>query len=556
MSIILAKNNDFHPINSIKDKIIDKLHQLYFCFMILKKSSFYFVAVLLLSVSFQGYAQTHNFDLLIKNAQVFDGRGGEAVRADVGVNGERITYVGPVLDWVSFSAVRTIDASGLILAPGFIDPHTHYLNQLNHPDTLARMVMRAVAQGVTTVFEGNDGSGPMPIRETLLGWEQNGIGPNAGLFLGHNTIRRKILGSGNVQPDAVALEEMQALVAQGMEEGAFGLSTGLFYNPGNFAKTEEVIALAKVAARYGGIYDTHQRDEGSQNIGVFNSSREVLEIAEKAAIPVNFSHIKVAGPKVWNRSGELIEMINEARAKGLKVTANLYPYIASQTGLHSALVPAWVLDGGVAAMRSRFRQPELRDSILSGIHRSIQSRTADPSKLVLSSQDPELNGRSLADLAAAWDITPEEVVIKVCLLSTPSVHSFMMQEFDVENFLRQPWVMTGSDGGGGHPRAFGSFVRIVEEYALKRQVLSLSAAIHKSSYLTAQTLQIRDRGLVAEGYYADLILFDPLKLKENASYADGEQLATGMDYVIINGQLAIDGGLMQKGLNGKALRLN
>lgn len=495
------------------------------------------------------------FDLVIRGATMFDGSGADSVVADVGVRGDRIAFVG-TLD-AGFKADRIIDGHGLYLAPGFIDPHTHYLSQLNHPDPTGRAVLRALAQGVTTVFEGNDGSGPLPVGETLKKWEQDGIGPNAGVFVGHNTIRRKVLGSGNVQPTQEELEEMKAIVEEAMQEGAFGLSTGLFYNPGNFAKTEEVIELAKVAAAYGGIYDTHQRDEGSQNIGVIQSSQEVLEIAEKAGIPVHYSHLKVAGPAVWGKSSEIIRMVEEAHARGLKVTANQYPYIASQTGLHSALVPAWVLDGGVAAMRRRFRQEDLRDSILKGIHQSIQARTADPSRLVVSSPgNPEIHAKSLADLAEMWDITPEEAVIKVCLVSTPSVHSFMMTEEDIENFMRQPWVMTGSDGGGGHPRAFGSFARVIREYALTRGVISVAQAIHRSSGLTAETLQVEDRGFIRPGYYADLILFDPVTYKAESTYEDGEQLATGMEYVIINGQLAIAEGVLQEGLHGRPLRLN
>src|SRR5690554_3409711 len=385
-----------------------------------------FLASVLYPIS--GFAQQpKEFDLLIQGAVLFDGSGGDSIRADVGVIGDRIAYVGKLEEPVH--AKKVIDGTGLFLAPGFIDPHTHYARQLNHSNPTARAVLRALVQGVTTVFEGNDGSGPLPVGGTLEKWEEQGIGPNAALFVGHNSIRRKVLGSGNVQPSVKELEEMKAMVEQAMQEGAFGLSTGLFYNPGNFAKTEEVIELAKVAAAYGGIYDTHQRDEGSQNIGVIQSSQEVLEIAEKAGIPVHYSHLKVAGPAVWGKSSEIIRMVEEAHARGLKVTANQYPYIASQTGLHSALVPAWVLDGGVAAMRRRFRQTELRDSIIKGIHASIQARTADPSKLILSSRnDKELNGKSLADLAAQWGISAEEAVIKVCLTATPSVHSFMMLE--------------------------------------------------------------------------------------------------------------------------------
>lgn len=498
--------------------------------------------------------QDKQFDILIRHAYVFDGLGGDSVLVDVGITGDRIAYVGN-LDDGSFQADRIIDASGLYLSPGFIDPHTHYFSQLSHEDRQARAVHRALAQGVTTVFEGNDGGGPLEVGQVLNAWGSNGIGPNAALFAGHNTIRRKVLGSDNVQPNEVQLQEMKDWVARAMEQGAFGLSTGLFYNPGNFSKTEEVIDLAKVAARYGGIYDTHQRDEGSQSIGVFNSSREVLEIAEKAGIPVHISHIKVAGPESWGRSSELIAMIEEAQERGLNVTANQYPYIASRTGLHSALMPSWVLDGGLVAMRSRLRQPELRDAIIQGIQGSIQARTADPAKLVLASQDDSLNGKSLADLAKEWGVTAEEAVIKVCLESAPSVHSFMMQEEDIENFMVRPWVMTGSDGGSGHPRAFGTFARLFREYVFNRQVMSVAEAIYKSSYLTAQTLQVKDRGLIKPGYYADIVLFDPQQFRAESDYLDGEQLATGVMYVLVNGQLAIDQGILQEGLYGKALRL-
>lgn len=512
------------------------------------------VLIVLVVFIFQANAQAQRFDVLIKNAYVFDGSGGDSVLMDVGVSGERIVFMGQSTD--QHDAKRVIDAQGLYLAPGFIDPHTHYAPQLNHEDRRYRAVHRALAQGVTTVFEGNDGSSPLPIGQTLDQWNQDGIGPNAALFIGHNTIRRKVLGSANVQPNDSELDEMRDLVDQAMKDGAFGLSTGLFYNPGHYAKTAEVIELAKVAARHGGIYDTHQRDEGSQNIGVLNSSREVLEIAEKAGIPVHFSHIKVAGPQAWGKSKDLIAMVEEAQAKGLNVTANQYPYVASRTGLHSALVPSWALDGGLAAMRRRFRQPELRDSIIKGITQSIQARTADPSKLVLASSDQELNGQSLADLAKKWDITPEEVVIKVCLAGAPAVHSFMMTEDDIERFMLQPWIMTGSDGGSGHPRAFGSFARVIEEYVFKRQIMSLSQAIYKSSFLTAQTMQITERGLIKEGYYADIVLFDPNKIRAQSTYLDGEQLAIGVSYVLVNGQMAIDEGQLQDGLHGKALRLN
>lgn len=495
-----------------------------------------------------------SWDILIKNAEVFDGSGKPSEFVDVGVLGDKIVFVGKAKENVS--AKRVIDGKGLILAPGFIDPHTHYVSQLNHDSPLERRVHRALFQGVTTVFEGNDGSSPLPIGNALQRWEEKGIGPNVGLFVGHNSIRREVLGSGNVQPSVEELAEMENWVKRSMEEGAFGLSTGLFYNPGNFAKTDEVIALAKVAARYGGIYDTHQRDEGSQNIGVVASTQEVLHVAENANIPVHFSHIKVAGPKVWGKSDTIIQLIENAQKKGLNVTANQYPYVASRTGLHSALVPAWALDGGVSAMRIRFRQSELRDSIINGINKSIESRTADPAKLFLSSRDEQINGKSLEQLSKEMNLSPAEVVIAVCMVGTPSVHSFMMKEYDVRNFMKQPWVMIGSDGGSGHPRAFGSFAKVISEYAIQNQVLTLSEAIYKSTYLTAKTLNIDKRGLIKEGFFADLILFDPKSYKANSNFENGEQLASGMYYVIINGVIAIDNQTPLSNLPGKTLKLN
>src|SRR5690606_8887854 len=213
-------------------------------------------------------------------------------------------------------------------------------------------------------------------------------------------------------------------------------------------------------------------------------------------------------------------------------------------------------DGGIPAMRKRFKQPELRDSILHGIHESIQARTADPSKLVLASKEADLNGKSLADLAQQWGMTPEEVVMKVCSDSSPSVHSFMMEEEDIENFMVQPWVMTGSDGGGGHPRAFGTFARKIREYAMNRGVLSIAQVIYKSTKLPATTLNIRDRGLIETGYYADLVLFDPETYRATSTYQDGEQLAEGVAYVLVNGVLSIDEGKATSALSGRALRLN
>lgn len=513
------------------------------------------VGLLVLNVSFLAAQKKERLDVLIKNAWMFDGSGSDSVQQDIGFTDDRITFIGKADQ--RLKAKKIIDGTDLYLCPGFIDPHTHHNGRLLSEKEKDRSVVRVLKQGVTTIFMGNDGSGPFPIGETLDLWQNEGIGPNAGLFVPHGTVRTKVIGYRNIGVSDEQIEHMKDLVEQSMKEGAFGLSTGLFYTPGFFSSTDEVVELSKVAAAYGGIYDTHQRDEGSQNIGVINSVKEVLEIGEKAHIPVHISHIKVLGAPVWGKSKEIIRMVEEAQAKGIDVTASQYPYVASRTGLSSALVPSWARDGGTSAMRKRFDDDLLRDSILSGIAESIRMRTNTADKLFLSiPSDKFLDGKSLADVAQAWNMTPEEATIAILKDKSPSVHSFSMTEEDVTNFMRQPWVVVGSDGGAGHPRAYGTFPRAIRRYAMDQHVQPLGQAIHKSTGLTAQILNIKNRGLIKEGYYADVVLFDPKTFKDNATFEKADQFASGVEYLFVNGKLTIDKGEYMNVLPGKALRLN
>lgn len=516
------------------------------------------IALCLLSFS-SSYlvAQPSNdkLDVLIKNAWVFDGTGNDSVQIDIGIKKDRITFVGKLEGLMG--AHRIIDATGLYLAPGFIDPHTHHNASLMSESAERRALLRVLKQGVTTVFMGNDGSGPMPIGETLEQWEEEGIGVNAALFVPQGTVRARVIGYRNIGVSDEQIDQMKGLVEQGMKEGAFGLSTGLFYTPGFFSSTDEVIELSKVAAAYGGIYDTHQRDEGSQSIGVINSVKEVLEIGEKANIPVHISHIKVSGMPSWGKSTNIIRLIEEAQGKGIKVTANQYPYVASRTSLSAAILPPWVRDGGSSVMKKNLQDSVVRDSILRGIKELITVRSGTADRLFLSiPSDHFLHNKSLDEVAKAWNMTPEAATIEILKKKSPSVHSFSMTEEDLLNFMRQPWVMVGSDGGGGHPRAFGTFPRVLRRYALDKNVLSLATAIHKSTGLTAKTLSIKDRGLIKEGYYADIILFDPKTVTDKAEFGNAEQLAVGIEYVLVNGQLTIDQGVYTKRLAGKSLRLN
>lgn len=511
--------------------------------------------VLLCITFFTANAQKPVYDYVIKNVTLFDGSGKDSVITDVAIAGDTIAYVGKLKH--KHKALNKISGKKKYLSPGFIDPHTHYYTQLTHADSAKRILPRAIMQGVTTVFVGSDGSGPFPIKTAQDKLNKLKVGPNVALFVGHGTVRTKVLGEKDIQPTPEQLLEMEKLVETSMKNGAFGISTGLFYTPANFARASEVIALSKVAAKYGGIYDTHQRDEGLESIGVINSVKEVLNIGYEAKIPLHFSHIKISGPASWDKRDSVVYLIEQAQKDGIAVTANQYPYIASRTSLIAAIIPAWARDGGTKELRERFKDPVLRDSILRQISGAIERRTGTADKLfIYTKTNPEINAKSLQALADAWKLSPAEAVVKIAEVESPSVHSFSMREEDVELFMKKPWVMTGSDGGDDHPRGHATFSRYIEEYAINRKLFSLSQAIYKSSYLTAQTLNIKKRGLIKEGFYADLFLFDVKKYKANNSYDNGEVLSSGVNYLWVNGKLTIAKEQLVYSLGGRALKMN
>ncbi len=508
---------------------------------------------LLAFASLLGACSRTEADYLITGALVYDGTMSEPRVMDVAIHQDRIVYVGKKGD-ARVAASNRIDASGLVLAPGFIDPHTHALADLN--STTDRSLQAWLWQGVTTVFEGNDGSGPYPIGETLEHWAAQGIGVNAGLFVGHGTVRRMVMGPEDRHATADELTAMQDLVVRAMEEGAFGLSSGLFYSPGSFAPTTEVIALAGVAAAYGGIYDTHMRDEGSYGIGLLASVKETIEIGEQAGIPVHISHIKALGRGVWGASEEVISLVEEARGRGLQVTANQYPYPASKTSLKAAVVPRWAEDGGNRAMIARFDDPGLAAGIRAEMAENIHIRGGADALVFTSPTHARWHARSLEDVARDSGLDPVEAAIMVLKVAPGiGVVSFNMHEDDIRRFMQQPWVVTGSDGGSGHPRKFGSFPRKIREYVLEKNYLSMTEMIHRSSGLTATILQLADRGFVREGYYADIILFRPEKVIDLATFEEPAVYASGMEYVFVNGSPAVFQGEYTGKLAGRALKL-
>ena len=492
-------------------------------------------------------------DLLLVHGSVIDGSGSEARSADVGIQGDRIAFVGDSKK-EGVAAARVIDAAGLIVAPGFIDPHTHTFEDLSTPPRNSNEPY--LMQGVTTVVTGNDGSGPLPIAPALAKWDKQGIGTNALLLVGMCSVRRQVMGMVDAAPSAEQLAQMKSLVSQGMDDGAFGMSAGLFYAPCSFAKTEEVIELAKVAAAKHGYYDTHMRDESSYTIGFLGSVQETIRIGREGGLPAHISHIKALGTDVWGQSTEAIRLIKEARAQGLEVTADQYPYDASGTSLVPALVPRWAEAGGREQMLKRFDDPETRPRVLQEMEANLKRRGGAKSLLITASANPQAVGKNLQQIADERHKSPLEAALEIIKAGNNDVASFNMSETDIENFMKQDFVMTGSDGSPGHPRKYGTFPRKIREYALKRKVISLPFAIHSSSALTAQAVGIKNRGLLQTGYFADVVVFDPNTISEQSTYDHPEVLARGMRYVIVNGKLAVDGGKYTGTLAGRALRKN
>lgn len=486
-------------------------------------------------------------DVVIRDGTVVDGTLAAPRRADVVVRGDRVVIVAPG-GARGVPARRVIEARGLVVAPGFIDPHTHTLGDLSGA---GRADLPYLMQGVTTVVTGNDGGGPLRTGAVLARWDSAGIGTNAALYVGHGTVRGAVLGMSDAAPTPTQLDSMRALVAAAMREGALGLSTGLYYAPGSYATTDEVVALARVAAAAGGIYDSHLRDESSYTIGLLGAVREALRIGREAGIPVHISHIKALGVDVWGESDSVIALVDEARAAGLQVTADQYPYTASGTSVAAALLPRWAEAGGRDSLRARTADPAVHARLVAEMEENLRRRGGDSTLLITSGRHA---GKTLAQLAAAEHRSPIDAALGVIAEGDAAVASFNMSERDIERFLVQPWVMTGSDGSTGHPRKYGTFPRLFRMYVRERRLLTLAQAVHRSSALTAETLHLAGRGTLTPGSFADVVVFDPRTFTDRATYEQPKELATGVRWVLVNGVVAVADGKYTGALAGRALR--
>jgi N-acyl-D-amino-acid deacylase len=496
-----------------------------------------------------GVVRSQELDLIVRGGSVLDGSGAAAVKADVGVKGDRIVFVGSSK---GRKAKRVIDATGLVVTPGFIDPHTHTAGDLS--DVAHSRNDAYLMQGVATVVTGNDGDGPADIAATLARWTKQGIGTNAALFIGQGTVRREVMAMSDAKPTPEQMEKMKSLVETAMNGGAIGISTGLYYAPGSYSSTEEVIELSKIAARHGGLYDTHMRDESSYNIGLLGSVRETIRIGREAQMPVMISHIKALGADVWGQSADVIALIEAARKDGVKVTASQYPYTASGTSVTAALVPRWAEVGGHAALLKNMTDPSVHARLVEEMTQNLKRRGGADSLLMTAAKDKSIVGKTLETIAAERKVSPIDAAIQIVLAGGSDVASFNMREADIEAFMRQPWVMTCSDGSEGHPRKFGTFPRKLREYVYKRHVISLEFAVRSSTSLPAETLGLKERGLLKPGYFADVLVFDPKSFDERATYQSPRVLATGVRYLTVNGVLAVEDGALTNALAGRTLR--
>ncbi len=530
------------------------------------------------------------YDILIRNGRVVDGAGNPWVYADVGVTGDRITLLGRAP--ANASAKRVIDAKGLIVAPGFID----MLEQSEWNLLIDKQAVSKLTQGITTGITGEGVSIAPQNDQTLsdrrdflehyhltVDWrdldgyfrrlEKQGSGINLGTYVGATQVRKYVIGNADRAPTAEELARMQQLVEQAMQQGAMGVSTSLIYAPAAYAKTDELIALAKVASKYGGIYASHIRNEGDREMEALD---EAFRIGREANIPVEIWHLKVSGRQNWGKMRDVIAAIESARASGLDVTANQYPYIASGTSL-GATIPPKYHEGGSEAFVNRLKDPQVRAAIrqqLAGTDGNAENMwrgTGGPQGILVASVlDPTLKhyeGRTIAQIAADEHKDPLDALMDLVAAGKDHVGAvyFTMNEDDVKFAMQQPFVSVGTDAGAAnfqgplsesktHPRAYGSFTRILGRYVRDQHLLTLEQAIRKFTSLPAQRMGLHDRGMLRTGAFADITIFDPGTVNDVATFEDPHRPSTGIEYVIVNGVVSLEHGKVTGELGGRPLR--
>ena len=504
-------------------------------------------------------AQSPTYDLVLKNGRIVDGSGSPWYRADLAIRGDSIVKIAQS---ISESAARILDAEGQIIAPGFIDIHTHARRGILQVPTAENYVR----QGVTTLIEGPDGSSPVPLKPFLDKLEALPKSVNFGIFIGQGSVRAAVIGNANRNPTAEELEKMRGLVEQGMKDGAFGLSSGLFYVPGTFTPTDEVIELARVASRFGGMYISHMRDEAA---GILDSVKETIAIGERGGLPTQVTHHKIIGPANWGKSVDTLRLIDEARTRGVDATIDQYPYTASSTSIQAALLPAWAQEGGRAETLKRLKDPAARAKIKAETVRIIKNERGggDPKNIVIAGcdWDKTLAGKNLAEVVRMRGMEPTienaaEAALWIVESGGCSGIFHAINEADLERILKHPATMIGSDGeipifgqAHPHPRSYGTFSRVLAVYVRERRTLALEDAVRKMSSFPAQRLGLLDRGALRPGMKADIVVFDLNQVRDAATFERPHQYAEGTSAVIVNGQVVFERGAMTAARPGKVL---
>lgn len=497
-----------------------------------------------------------SFDILIKNGRILDGTGNPWYYADIGIVDDEVKWMGKSKQ---ATAHKVIDAEGLYVSPGFIDVHSHAGSGLSSGSlSHARPLL---AQGITTVAINPDGGGSTDIPGQREALEEHGIGVNVMQLVPHSTIRRSVMGTEDRAPTEAELNEMENIMEEGMKNGAFGISTGLFYTPGAYAETEELIELAKVAARYNGIHSSHIRDESDYSVGLVASVDEIIRISEEANLPGIVSHIKALGTGVWGYSSAVVSRIDRARDEGVEVFADQYPYPASSTNLTAVLIPTWAREGGRTEMLQRFGDPDLLEDIKIAMEANLERRGGPESIQIADyGADRSMEGLRLDDIAEQFGVNAIDAALMMIKEHNPSVVSFNMHEEDVARFMSQSWTMTSSDGGlvemgDGivHPRNYGSFPRKISKYVQEEGVVELPFAIRSMTSLSASVFGLYNRGLIKTGQKADITIFNFENIRDKATYDNPHRLSEGVEYVIINGKFAVENGEFKDDLAGKVL---
>ena len=522
------------------------------------------------------------FDLLITGAEIIDGSGGPPFHADLGINNKRITCIG---DLSNAKGRATIDAAGLIVAPGFIDVHTHV--ERNVPQAAGFFAPNFVRQGVTTLITGNCGRSFLDVGKFLKQLETKGTQVNVATLIGHNTVRLQVMKQKSAVPSAAEMKDMESLVDRAMRDGAFGLSTGLVYIPGTFAKTDEITKLARVAGQEKGLYVSHIRDEGSRGV---EALQEAISIGEKAAVHVHISHFKAQGPNEWGSAQARLNLISAAKDRGILVSLDQYPYRASSTGL-AVLLPSWLSEGEFSTAKRRLEDPathrRIRNEMLAQLKANGWNDYAF-ARIAYYKSDPSLVGLNIAEItqkreaeshAAHASVIPSkfgaenkqseteserqaETIMDLFSHGGAQMVFFDMSEDDVETILKVPDVMFGSDSSVReenvavlpHPRGMGTFPRILGVYVREKYVLPIAEAIRRMTSLPAATFGLAERGLIRENNWADLVIFDRNKILDTATFEKPLSQPEGIRYVIVNGSIVMDQENLTKSLPGMALR--